>query len=424
MRGSYKHLLRMGKRLCAVFLSLTLVLALTACGFSKKADGQIGAKESSTEFAQRDPEKLDDITMEGLTGELIKEMTLKEKVGQLFMLSTDNLDYNAETAMTETMKENITKYKPGGVIMFSFNIKNRQQTMDFIQAMQKQSEIPMLIGVDEEGGKVARIGNTDSMGTTKFPPMAVIGKTGDKKEAYKVGKTIGKEIGELGFNVDFAPVADITTNENNTEIGERSFGSDKELVSKMVAAEVKGLESQNVSATLKHFPGQGDLEEDTHRGYANLGKTIDLLRKTEFAPFRSGIDAGADFVMVSHASVKNVTESHNPSSLSHLIVSDILRDELNFDGVIITDAMNMKSITKFYDADEAAVKAVKAGNDIVLMPDDFPMAYQGILDAVKEGELSEDEIDKAVQHILTVKIRRGMIPLSSQLFSVNRSEKK
>ncbi len=412
---------RFWRKWLAVILAAALAAGLAACGNHRKKDTETGksAKES-TEFSERNPAKLDDITLEALADEILETMTLEEKIGQMFLVCTDDLDYNAETAMTDEMENNLKTYKPGGIIMFSFNIENRNQITTFIQSLQDSSELPLFIAVDEEGGNVARIANTDGIGTTKFPAMAEIGATGNTKKAYEVGSTIGSEISELGFNLDFAPVADITSEESNSEIGSRSFGTDKDVVGDMAAAVVKGLQANNVSATLKHFPGQGDLEEDTHAGYANLGKTIDELRETEFKPFQKGIKAGADFVMISHASVKNITENDVPSSLSSLIVSDILKDELQFEGVTITDALNMKSITKFYDADEAAIAAVNAGEDIILMSEDYEMAYEGVLNAAEDGDIKKSTINSAVKRILMVKIKRGIIPLNSKMFSINQ----
>ena len=275
----------------------------------------------------------------------------------------------------------------------------------------------MFISVDEEGGTVARIANSDAMGTTKFPAMSEIGATGDSRQAYNVGATIGREIAELGFNLDFAPVADISTNADNTEIGSRSFGGDADLVSDMVSQEVRGLQDSGVSATLKHFPGQGDSGDDTHKGFVNLDVTIDRLRDVEFGPFKAGIAAGTDMVMMSHVAVRNITQNEVPASLSSLMVTDILRKELQFDNVIITDAMNMKIITKFYDAGEAAVMAIEAGNDMILMPDDFVSAYEAVYEAVQDGTLTERQINQAVSRILTVKIRRGILPLTSPLLA-------
>ena len=405
------------KRVALLLCIMLLTGALAGCGWSKKEKDK---SENSTKSSE--DKAVDEITLDGMVSDALSKMTLKEKIGQLFVICTDSLDFNAETEVTEKMRKNLEEYKPGGVIFFSYNLKNRTQVKEMISDMQKNAEIPLFIAVDEEGGSVARIANSKNMQTTKFPAMAEIGKTGDSKNAYHVGETIGKEIYELGFNLDFAPVADINTNAENTEIGNRSFGSEPKTVADMVSQEVKGLQAQGVSATLKHFPGQGQCGEDTHKGYVELNATIDRLRDVEFLPFKSGISAGADMVMMSHVAVSQITGQETPASLTKLMVTDILREELQFDNVIITDAMNMKVITKFYDADQAAVMAIEAGNDMILMPDNFEQAFEGVLEAVKDGTLSESQIDEAAGRVLSVKIKRGILPESSKLFRHNEGK--
>ena len=405
------------KRVALLLCIMLLTGALAGCGWSKKEKDK---SENSTKSSE--DKAVDEITLDGMVSDALSKMTLKEKIGQLFVVCTDSLDFNAETEVTEKMRKNLEEYKPGGVIFFSYNLKNRTQVKEMISDMQKNAEIPLFTAVDEEGGSVARIANSKNMQTTKFPAMAEIGNTGDSKNAYHVGETIGKEIYELGFNLDFAPVADINTNAENTEIGNRSFGSEPKTVADMVSQEVKGLQAQGVSATLKHFPGQGQCGEDTHKGYVELNETIDRLRDVEFLPFKSGISAGADMVMMSHVAVSKITGKETPASLTKLMVTDILREELQFDNVIITDAMNMKVITKFYDADQAAVMAIEAGNDMILMPDNFEQAFEGVLEAVKDGTLSESQIDEAAGRVLSVKIKRGILPESSKLFRHNEGK--
>lgn len=409
-------------KIISLLLCSLLVMSMTVgCqGGKKGADGDpVGSEAASTELADMDSTQIDDIMMSNLVADVMEDMTLEQKIGQLFIVCTDSLDFHAETEMTDTMQKNLETLQPGGIIFFSFNLENREQITKFITEMQNTAAIPMFMSVDEEGGTVARVANTEGMKTTKFPPMAEIGATGDPEEARKVGETIGKDLSLLGFNLDFAPVADLSTNTENTEIGARSFGSDPALVSDMVSAEVRGLQDEGVSATLKHFPGQGDTGEDTHRGYVNLDTTIDRLRNMEFQPFEAGIKAGTDLIMTSHVAVTNLTQSEVPSSLSPLMVTDILRNELQYDNIIITDAMNMKVITKFYDSAQAAVMALEAGNDMILMPDDFEEAVNGVKEAVDSGELSKKTIDRAVERIIKIKIRRGILPLDSELFSQN-----
>ena len=217
------------KRVVLLLCIMLLTGALAGCGWSKK-----GKDKSENSTKSSEDKAVDEITLDGMVSDALSKMTLKEKIGQLFVVCTDSLDFNAETEVTEKMGKNLEEYKPGGVIFFSYNLKNRTQVKEMISDMQKTAEIPLFTAVDEEGGSVARIANSKNMQTTKFPAMAEIGKTGDSKNAYHVGETIGKEIYELGFNLDFAPVADINTNAENTEIGNRSFGSEPKTVADMV----------------------------------------------------------------------------------------------------------------------------------------------------------------------------------------------
>lgn len=358
----------------------------------------------------------------GMTEDILENMSLEEKIGQLFIVNFELLDkkkgnYYEFRKLTKQMKKNIEKYSPGGVIFFARNIETREQTIQFVEDLQKVSKYPLFISVDEEGGEVTRIAQNDNMYLTKFPNMEKIGKTENEEYAYNMGATIGKEIAQLGFNLNFAPVTDVKTNELNTEIGSRSFGNEPKEVAKYVKQVVKGLQDENVSATLKHFPGQGDTEKDSHNGAVNVENNIERLRKIDFVPFKAGIKAGADFIMVSHISISKVTENTLPASLCPLVMQEILRKELGFNGIIITDAMDMKAITKNYSAKKAAIAAIKAGADIVLMPDNLEGAYKGILKEVKKGRIKESRIDESVRKILAVKIKRGIIPQDSLLLN-------
>lgn len=362
----------------------------------------------------------DTAVITGLAGDILKNMTLEEKVGQLFIVNLELLDdskgnYYEFRHLTKKMAENIKKYNVGGVCFFSRNIETREQTAKLIEKLQIKSKFPMFISVDEEGGQVARIAGNDNMKTTKFPTMEEVGKMDDKEYAYQMGETIGQEIRELGFNVDFAPVADVKTNELNTEIGDRSFGKDPKLVAKMVKQVVKGLQDQGISATLKHFPGHGDAADDSHAGAVNVENDIERLRSVEFVPFKAGIKEGADFVMISHISISRVTEDTVPASLSPLVLNEMLRMEMGFKGIAITDALNMKSITDQYNAKEASKMSFAAGSDVLLMPEKLPQAYYSILKAIKNGEITEERLDESVRRILEVKVKRGIIPVNTDL---------
>lgn len=331
----------------------------------------------------------------------IAEMPLEDKVGGLFIITPEALT-GTDVAIKagDTTKEKLSQYAVGGLIYAKQNIKSADQLKEMISGTQGFSKYPLFIGIDEEGGSVSRIaesGLADNVGT-----MGDIGTSGDPSKAKEAGSAIAAYLSEYGFNLDFAPVADVIL-EGNSIIGDRSFGSNAGDDAAMVSACVEGLQEGDVSACLKHFPGLGSTTEDTHEGMATSEKTKEDFETTDFLSFQGGIDAGADFVMVSHLSVPNITGDNTPSSLSDKMITDILRGELGFNGIVITDAMDMKAVTDYYTSDEAAVKALQAGADMILMPEDFEAAYQGVLDAVNNGTLSEERINESLQRIYRVK---------------------
>lgn len=349
-----------------------------------------------------------------LANRYYEDLTLEEKVGQLFIVNLEQLDtrkgnYFEFKKCTKTMKAALQEIPVGGVILFSRNISKIKQTQKLIEGLQEGSQTPLFVAVDEEGGDVSRIASNPKMKMTEFPSAEEIGKTKDGDYVYEMGRTIAREIRSLGFNVDFAPVADVKTSQLNTEIGNRSFGDDPEKVSYMVSAFVQGCQERGVSATLKHFPGQGASDGDTHQENVDIDRSITKLRKTDFVPFQAGIKAGADFVMVSHISVSRVTETREPASLSELVMRTILRDELGFRGLIVTDALDMSSITDNYTSAEAAYQSFKAGADVILMPADLQEAYQALLGHARDGSISEERLQESVIRILTAKLRRGIL---------------
>lgn len=421
-KGIWYEKIKYGKKFCAAGLSVSLLVStiLTGCelpGRPRQKDvyePPVSTTAASTEEPEQAGMSDEDATYASL--EYLDLMTDEEKVGQLFTVNLEQLDatkgeYFEHKKITKTMKENLQKYPVGGVILFSRNIWNRKQTKKLIRKLQKNAALPMFISVDEEGGDVARIGNNPKMKTDTFPTMEEIGKTQDADYVYYMASTIARQIRELGFNVDFAPVADVKTSEMNSEIGNRSFGDDPKKVAEFVSAYVKGLESENICSTLKHFPGQGSSSGDTHQGSVDIDSSISKLRKIDFVPFVSGIEAGTDFVMVSHISVSRVTETSEPASVSKLIMTTILREELDYSGLIVTDAFDMACITDKYSPAEAAVKSFHAGADIILMPEDLPEAYDAILSNVKSGKITEKRLNDTVQRILKLKFQKGIMTL-------------
>lgn len=367
-------------------------------------------------------EDLDEATLEGMAEDITDEMSLKNKIGQLFMVSLyslDQADSKNQTKITSEMKETLKKYPVGGVVLFSKNMKTAKQTRQLISDLQDASYVPLFVAVDEEGGEVSRVASNDKMNVTHYPSARKIGETYDDQQIEDMGKNQSKELKALGFNMNFAPVADVLTNADNIEIGDRSFGSDAGKVADIISTLVKSMQKQQISATLKHFPGSGDTNGDTHTGSIKTEQSIQELRKTDFLPFQAGIKAKTDAIMVSHLMLANVTDEEEPSSLSKRVVTDILRKELEYDGMIITDAMNMKSITDNYSAGEAAVKAIQAGNDIVVMPENLKKAYKAVKIALRNGTIKESQIDDSVERIIYTKLKRGEIPPDTDLLKSN-----
>ncbi|MDR0853891.1 MAG: glycoside hydrolase family 3 protein [Clostridiales Family XIII bacterium] len=321
-------------------------------------------------------------------------MTLDEKIYQLFFVTPQ------DTALGLPF---------GGVVFFASDIQSRDQVRSKIERLQGEAKTPLFIGVDEEGGSVARISGQANLGFDPIPPMREIGETGDSEKAMEVGKAIAENIKGLGFNVDFAPVADVITNPNNTEIGDRAFGTDPALVSEMVKQEVIGLHEGGVCTALKHFPGHGSTQANSHLGYSESLRTLDELRATEFLPFEAGIEADSDFVLISHMTARGVDEAGLPASLSKKIITDILRGDLGYENLVITDSMVMGAITDSYSASDAAVMAINAGVDMILIPESVSGAYEGVMAAIEAGTLTEARIGESVSRILKVKMLRGII---------------
>ncbi len=361
--------------------------------------------EAPEETVEPEPEQEEEVLdpLGEIVEGCISEMPIEDKVAGLFMITPEALT-NTDVAVKagNTTKEKIGQYSVGGLIYFEQNIQSAEQLKEMISTTKSFSKYALFVGVDEEGGEVSRLakkGLADNVGN-----MSEIGAGGDVSKAKAAGSAVATYLSEYGFNVNFAPVADVAL-EGNTVLGDRSFGSNAGEVAKMVAANVEGMTQSGVSACLKHFPGLGSTLEDTHDGMSVSEKTLEDFGTTDFMTFKAGIDAGAEFVMVSHLSVPNITGDNTPSSVSEKIITEVLRGQLGFDGIVITDAMNMAAITDYYTADEAAIKAIQAGADMILMPEDFEAAYNGVLDAVKSGTISEERINESLRRIYRVKCK-------------------
>lgn len=358
----------------------------------------IDVPEPSTEtVVELTPEqKLDEIVNAS-----IEVMPLEDKVAGLFLVTPESITgVDIAIKAGEGTREALAKYAVGGMIYFEQNIQSEEQLREMLDNTLLYTKYPMFLAVDEEGGSVSRVAKA-GIGT-KVDAAQTIAATGDANNAYQAGNTIGGYLSVLGFNLNFAPVADISSVEESA-LGDRTYGSDAAAVSSFVTSMMQGIEDKKVTACLKHFPGIGSSTQDTHNGMATTERTLEEFRANEFTVFQAGIDAGADMVMVGHLSAPALTGDNTPCSLSSAVVTDILRNELNFKGVIISDALNMSAITEYYTADQAAILALRAGCDMILMPENFETAYNGVLEAVKNGTISEERINDSLRRIYRIK---------------------
>ena len=328
--------------------------------------------------------------------EMIANMTLEEKVGQMFM----------PRAPLENAQEMVSKYHLGGYILFArdFEGKTKEEVINNIASYQNASEIPMLIGVDEEGGTVNRISKFKEFRDTPFASPQEIYKSSGFLGIEEDTITKAEFLKSFGINVNFAPVADVSTNPDDY-IYARSFGENANLTSKYVETVVIAMKESNIASVLKHFPGYGN-NVDTHKGMSIDNRSYETFLESDFLPFISGIKAGADIILVSH-NIVNSMDPDNPASLSKK-VHEILRDDLGFTGVIITDDLHMDAIKDYIGNTEAAVKAILAGNDLICTTD-FETQIPAVVEAVKAGTISEEQINESVYKILKLKSNLSLL---------------
>ena len=337
----------------------------------------------------------------------LENMTAEEKIFQLMMVRPEDITMvETATRAGDTTKEALEKFPVGGICYFADNLEDQEQAADMLSKTQSYAKTPLFMAVDEEGGRVSRAGSNEELAVTHLPAAAQFGADGDITALYRAGTTLAKELKTLGFNLNFAPVADIATDPDNAEIGDRAYSSDPETAAVMVSTMVDALQKNGMASCLKHFPGHGSAQGDTHEGTAVSTRTLEELQENEWLPFRAGIGQGVKFVMVSHLTNENL--SAQPASLSPEVMN-FLRQELGFEGVIITDSLQMKAIIGHYGANKAAVLALQAGADMLLMPNSVEKAYNGITAALESGELTQERIDESVLRILTVKYEMGIM---------------
>lgn len=355
---------------------------------------------------------------EGFLQSAIARMTLEEKVGQLFFTwaygqhahDTTHAAVNQANYGVDTPGEVVRKFHLGGVLYFVWadNTNNPTQINQLSNTLQEvaiaePSGIPLILTIDQETGIVNRM----QAPATEFPGNMAMGATRSTELTERVWNIVGQELDAVGVTMNFAPVLDVNTNPLNPVIGLRSFGEQPGLVGDLGTTAVQAMQGQGVSATIKHFPGHGDTLEDSHFGLPLVDYDRDTLMEVHVAPFARAIDAGVDAVMTAHMVVPAI-DPDLPSTLSYDFLTGLLREELGFDGLIVTDALNMAALANFWTQDQIAVMAIEAGADVLLMPADLPLAYQGVLDAVKSGRISEQRIEESVRRILDVKYDQGL----------------
>ncbi len=366
------------------------------------------AEEAASSTAEPEPKT-------GSKAEAVFEkLSLREKVGQLFIFRFDGMLYNDSFEhwvryLDDDFRSRVEKYPIGGFLTMGANISSPEQLKEMNRAVTEMyPTVKPFICTDEEGGDVARLANSGVLGISSFPNMGYIGAGGDPEKAFEAYSTIGGYLKEYGFNLDLAPVADVNTNPNNIVIGQRAFGSDPETASHFVSRAVDGLHEGGVMSCLKHFPGHGDTAADSHYGAVTVDKTWEEMLQCELIPFIGSMDK-TDMIMTAHIAVPKVTGDDTPASLSYTLLTEKLRNELGYEGVIITDSLGMGAVSKYYSSEECCIAAINAGVDLLLKPVHSYESFEAVLKAAEEGEISEERINESVMRILRLKEKYGML---------------
>lgn len=357
-----------------IILFIFIITILTGCSNNKKV-------------SNKDFEKL---SIEEKVNYKMDNLSIDEKIAQMLIVYYIGDEYD------ENLSNIIKEVKPGGFILMSDNITTYDRTLNFVKGMKKG------ITDDEEGGSVQRIKGIRDISVTDIPYMYYLGQTKDKNLAYKVGEIIANELRTIGVNLTYAPVMDIYSNPNNTVIGKRSFGSDPNTVYDMATSLKNGIEDNLVNTCIKHFPGHGDTETDSHFEIPIINKTLDELENSDLLPFIKSIN-DTNMIMVGHIALPKITNSSIPASLSKEIVTDLLKNKYNYKGLVITDALNMRSLTDNYSDKEIYTMAINAGVDLLLMPNGSKNAIKYIKEAIDDEEIDINTINESVRKILTYK---------------------
>lgn len=359
--------------------------------------------------------------------DMLNNMSLQQKIGQMIMI-----DYRETTEMTTDLEEILTKYNPGGFILFRGNVEsnidsrdqikaNYRKVQEFLKDIKSATKIKGIMSVDQEGGRVQRLG--ERVGFDQYPPMGEIGATEDLDLAFALGVKKGGELREIGIDMDMAPVLDIFSNPRNTAIGDRAFGKTPESVTKMALSYADGLKKEGIIPVGKHFPGHGGTLKDSHASLPFVDKSLEELKEFELKPFEKAVEEKLPGIMVGHLAVPKVTDNNIPASLSEKMINGILRTDMGYDGLIMTDSVKMKALKdktvtntiEFPDKNppltdqDIYLRCVQAGNDFILMPQDINEAFDTIYRKVEEGIITEDRIDASLYRILSTKLEFGLL---------------
>lgn len=349
-----------------------------------------------------EPEPTPEQRLEEMVRERVSAMALEDKVAGLFLVTPESITGVATAVKAgEGTQKALAQYAVGGIVYAAKNIKSEEQLKEMLANTQSYTKYgdPVFLAVEEEGGGVSTVANA-GIGVKVDSPKTT-GQSGSTDNAYQSGATLGSTLSSMGINLDLAPVADIAT--DSSWLGDRSYGADAQLAGSMAGAMLQGLQSQGVTACVKFFPGVGSTAENPGKGLASTDRTAEQFESEEFVAFRQTIGAGAKMMMISNVSVPGLTGNNEPCTFSGRVVTDILRGELGFDGVIVSGALNMAVVSDYYGADEAAIMALRAGCDMLYLPEDFGKAYQAVLQAVQDGTISEERIDDALCRIYRIK---------------------
>lgn len=359
-----------------------------------------GCTSASSKQKKEKPSTVKKDSIEQRAEDTMKGMTIEEKIGQMLFVAY------RKPAFDENVKEMLKKTKPGGFILFSENFSDYQTSLSFVKKVKETGDIPMFVGIDQEGGLVQRLSRLQDLSVTTIPKMYDVGHKGDVLFTADVARVLAEELQVFGINMNFAPSLDIYSNPDNTVIGKRAFGKTSDVVSTMGLVFGQSLEKNGIVPVYKHFPGHGDTSTDSHYTLPVVNKSLDQLRGSELIPFDNAIQNGAEVMMIGHLAMPSITGDNTPASLSKEIVTHLLKEEMNYKGLVVTDAVNMEALTKNYSYPVIYEKAIEAGVDMIMMPDSPGDAIIAIQDSLARGVITEKRINESVKKILALKYKK------------------